>query len=90
MNMRVRLKHIGDLEHQVARSLVKDGSPVLAAQAIEDREPNPHKRNAESLGRLPPVTVGDQQIAIGAGDEVLEVAEVADPHLFRRNLGQNR
>ena len=76
------LEDVGGFEDQVARALIADAQLVLAAEPVEDRETDPHQRNAEPLGRLPAVAVGDQQV--GALGHRLEVAEVADLHRCRR------
>src|SRR5208283_767534 len=71
------LENIGGLENEIARALVADAQFVLAAEPVEDREADPHQRDAEPVRRLPAVAVGDEQVgALGHGLEVAEVAEL--------------
>src|ERR1035438_5224049 len=82
--VQIRLKDIGDLEDQVARALIENGAFVLGAEPIEDWKTDPHERNAETLGGLAAMAVGDKQVA--AEGEVLEIHQVADFDLGRRHL----
>src|ERR1035438_8897200 len=58
--VQIRLKDIGDLEDQVARALIENGAFVLGAEPIEDWKTDPHERNAETLGGLAAMAVGDK------------------------------
>ena len=59
----VAQEQVADFENQAARAAIADRQLVPGAEAVEQRQARPMKRNVQALCGLPPVRVGNQQIA---------------------------
>ena len=81
-------QQIADLEYQLSRSAIAHNDFVRRPQSVKRRNSNAQERHMKALGHLPAMRMRDQQIASPGAE--LKVFQVADQHVVRWNLFQQR
>jgi hypothetical protein len=69
---------IPDLEYEIARAAIAHRHMLPRTQTIEHRQTRPVKRHMQSFRDLPPVRMGDHQVATRSA--LFQIFEIADEH----------